>query len=81
MKTYKFKTNIKCDGCVDAVSSYLDNARAVMNWEVDTHSEEKLLTVMGRDELSTQDVIDMVNLAGFQARPLKKNLLTKIFRN
>ncbi|MFP4088888.1 MAG: copper chaperone [Cyclobacteriaceae bacterium] len=81
MKTYKFKTNIKCGGCIDAVSSYLNNSREVLHWEVDTLHEDNVLSVMSTDEMESKDVVDLVNLAGFQAKPLKKGLLTKIFGN
>jgi len=79
MKTYQFKTNINCGGCVDAVSSYLDNAQDISQWEVDTNHEEKILTVMGQNALEAKDVVDIVHLAGFSARSIKKGLLTKIF--
>lgn len=81
MKTYQFKTNIKCGGCVDAVSSYLNNSKEIFHWEVDTLHEDNVLSVMSTNEMNGKDVIDLVNLAGFQAKPLKKGLLTKIFRN
>jgi len=81
MKTYKFKTNINCGGCIDTVASYLDNAQEIMQWQVDTHHEEKVLTVMGQDTLASRDVVDLINLAGFSAKPLKKGILTKIFGN
>ena len=79
MKTYKFKTNINCGGCVDTVSSYLDNSQEINQWEVDTLDEDKVLTVSGTESLVSKDVIDIVNLAGFSARPLKKGILTKLF--
>ena len=79
MKTYKFKTNINCGGCVETVSSYLNNSQEVLQWEVDTENEDKVLTVMGQESLESRDVVDIINLAGFSAKPLKKGILTKIF--
>ena len=81
MKTYKFKTNIKCGGCVDTVSSYLNNAQEIDHWDVNTLDDDKILTVSGPESLEARDVIDIVNLAGFSAKPMKKGLLTKIFGN
>lgn len=81
MKTIKFKTNIKCGGCIDTVSSYLDNAQEINQWEVDTVDENKILTVSGPETLEAKDVVDIVNLAGFSAKPLRKGILTKIFRS
>ncbi len=79
MRTYKFKTNINCGGCIDKVSSYLDNAQDILHWSVDTGDEDKVLTVIGSEKLEQRDVVDIVNLAGFSARPYKKNILSKIF--
>lgn len=81
MKTYKFKTNINCGGCVDTVSSYLDNAQEINEWDVDTANDDKVLTVNGNETLDAKDVVDIVNLAGFSAKPLRKGILTKIFRS
>lgn len=81
MKTFKFKTNINCGGCIDTVSSYLDNAQEINQWEVDTANEDKVLTVSGPESLDSKDVVEIVNLAGFSAKPLRKGLLTKIFRS
>ncbi len=81
MKTIKFKTNIKCGGCIDTVSSYLDNAQEINEWEVNTVDEDKVLTVSGPETLEAKDVVDIVNLAGFSAKPLRKGILTKIFRS
>ncbi|WKN31812.1 copper chaperone [Porifericola rhodea] len=79
MKTYKFKTNINCGGCVETVASYLDNSQDILQWEVDTQHEDKVLSVMGKESLEPKDVVDIINLAGFSAKPLKKGILTKLF--
>ena len=77
MKTFKFKTNINSGICVDRISSYLDNTSDIAHWCVDTQDADKVLTVEGNEHLACRDVVDIVNLAGFSARPLKKNLLNK----
>lgn len=81
MKTLKFKTNINSGGCIDRVSSYLDNAQEILHWSIDTTQTNdgvKVLTVIGDEELHQKDVVDIINLAGFHARPLKKTILSKI---
>ena len=78
MKTYKFKTNIQ-SRCVDRVASYLDNTKEIITWYIDTNNEDKVLTIQGEERLARRDVIDIVNLAGFSACPLKNGLLTRIF--
>jgi copper chaperone len=63
MKSLKFKTNIKCEGCVANVTPHLDAAVGEENWQVDTTSPLKILTV---EALSEQSVIDAVQKAGFK---------------
>lgn len=78
MKTLKFKTNINSGGCVDRVSSYLNNAQEIMHWDINTVDEDKVLTVIGNDRLEKRDVVDIIGLAGFSAKPIKKTILSKI---
>lgn len=44
-KELKFKTNIKCMGCVTTVTPALDKAVGKGNWEVDLLSADRELTV------------------------------------
>lgn len=64
-KTFKFKTNINCSGCVSGVSSFLNGLDGVTGWEVDTNNKDKILTVVA-DTATEQDVIDSVQKAGFK---------------
>ncbi len=79
MRTYQFKTNINCGGCLDKVSSYLDNAQEIFQWQVDTAAQDNVLTVTGNDTLASKDIVDIINLAGLSAKPVRKNVLSKIF--
>lgn len=79
MKNYKFKTNINCGGCIDKVASYLDNAQDIMHWSIDVSDEDKVLMVLGEERLAQKDVVEIINLAGFSAKPVRKNILSKIF--
>ena len=47
MDTLKFKTNIKCGGCIATVTPFLNDQKEISSWTVDTNSAEKLLTVQG----------------------------------
>jgi copper chaperone len=69
MKTLKFKSNIKCTGCVTRVTPALDNAPGVEKWEVNIHVPEKTLTVE-TDTLNADEVRELVEKAGFKAEPL-----------
>jgi copper chaperone len=65
MSTQKFKTNIKCGGCIAAVTPSLDNTPGIYQWQVDTANPEKILTVEG--DASSDTVIQAVELAGYTA--------------
>jgi len=68
METIKFKTTIKCSGCVAAVTPFLNEALGEDNWEVDTNNPSKVLTVVGeQDHLK---VIEAVEKAGYKAESL-----------
>lgn len=66
MKILKFKTNIKCDGCVAQVTPLLNGESTIGQWEVDTADADKVLTVSGH-EVDPQRVQNLVNQAGFRA--------------
>jgi copper chaperone len=69
METLKFKTNLKCSGCVAAVKNSLDAVKNVNSWEVDLVSPDKTLTVEGSAD--EDDIVAAFAKAGYQADPLK----------
>ncbi len=66
METLQFKTNINCSGCVAKVAGPLNEEASIKNWQVDTANPQKTLTVETED-LSAEQVIGIVNKAGFKA--------------
>lgn len=64
MQTLKFKTNIKCGGCVATVTPFLNQEKSIEKWEVDTTNPEKILTVSGKD-VNDEAVKSAVKQAGF----------------
>ena len=70
MKTLKFKTNIKCSGCIAKVTPHLNEAEGIEKWEVDIYNPSKPLTVETSD-LSEEEIKAIVEKAGFNAEPLK----------
>lgn len=66
MKTLKFKTNIKCTGCLEEVTPHLNKTHGLKSWKVDLMNPDKILTAevetAGGDEL-----INAVKNAGFDA--------------
>ncbi len=77
MKTFKFKTNINCGGCIKTVSPYLDQLKGT-TWEVDIKDKRKVLEVKTED-ISEQQVIDKVKEAGYEIEPLSGGIFRKIF--
>ncbi|QNF31281.1 heavy-metal-associated domain-containing protein (plasmid) [Adhaeribacter swui] len=70
MNTLQFKTNIKCSGCVSAVTPFLNAKEDIEKWQVDTANPDKILTVEG-ENLDEDNVIEAVEKAGYQIEPLK----------
>ena len=68
METSKFKTNIKCSGCVAKVTPFLNEALGEENWEVDYNNPSKVLTVVG--EKDQTKVVQAVEKAGYKAEAL-----------
>ena len=64
-RTYRFKTNINCQGCIDKVSPALNNAEGICHWEVDTNHPEKVLEVHSNG-ISREEVMDKVRNSGFK---------------
>ena len=65
METIKFKTTIKCSGCVAKVTPFLNEALGEDNWEVDFNNPSKILTVVG--EKDETKIIQAVEKAGCKA--------------
>jgi copper chaperone len=68
MKTTKFKTNIKCTGCIATVTPFLDEAVGERQWEVDLADPSKTLTV--KTEKDDDVVIQALEKAGYKAQQL-----------
>ncbi|MBK7940031.1 MAG: heavy metal transport/detoxification protein [Lewinellaceae bacterium] len=68
-KTLKFKTNIKCMGCVAQVTPALDDTAGAGNWDVDLQSPDRPLTVKG-GKTDAAGVTAALAKAGFKASEL-----------
>lgn len=69
MKDTKFKTTIKCSGCVDTVTPFLDEAIGEGNWDVDLNSPMKVLTV--HSDVDQAKVTKAMEKAGYRAEEIK----------
>lgn len=71
MTTYKFKTTLKCGGCVAAVQPALDEMDTIVSWEVDLESEDKILTVESEQEVKA-DIEKSFSDKGYEAELISK---------
>jgi len=73
MNTLKFKTNLKCEGCKNAVRPFLNQIDAINSWDVDLSHNDKILTVeantISEDEIVAQ-VKEALKQAGYTAEKI-----------
>lgn len=69
METLKFKTNIRCDGCIAKVSPVLNADSSIKKWEVDLLHPDKILTVSG-ERISGDLIKSTLKNAGYIAELL-----------
>lgn len=67
METLTFKTNIKCSGCIAAVTPHLNAIPEITHWEVNTESPDKILTVEAKEMSDAPAVIETLAKAGYKA--------------
>ncbi len=68
MSTTKFKTTIKCSGCIAKATPHLNEAVGERNWNVDINNPSKVLTVNG--EADEKKIIQTLEKAGFKAEKI-----------
>ncbi|AFD07566.1 heavy-metal-associated domain-containing protein [Solitalea canadensis] len=68
MNTLKFKTNIKCSGCIATVTPKLNALTAEENWQVDLTSPDKVLSVEG--DVTPEQVEKALAEVGYKAEIL-----------
>jgi copper chaperone len=71
MKRYKFHTNIKCSSCEAKVGKILSAEPGIVSFDVDLESKNRVLKVEAIDAIREEDIISMVNAAGYEAKPVK----------
>lgn len=69
METVQFKTNIKCSGCIAAVTPVLNELAGEGKWEVDLQSADKVLTV-SIEKASEQEIKKAIENTGYKAEEL-----------
>ena len=68
METIKFKTNIKCGGCIATVTPFFNADENIEKWGVDLLSADRVLTV--ETNHSSEEVTKLVKKAGYTAEEI-----------
>lgn len=68
MQTLKFKTTMKCNGCVQTVTPFLENSNNIQNWSVDLQNPDRILTVETKGD--AEEVKNLLKEAGYQAEEI-----------
>lgn len=69
MNALRFKSTIKCTGCINTVRPELDNLKGLTHWEVDLSHPDRILTVEGTD-VQPQQVVESLQAVGYKAELL-----------
>jgi copper chaperone len=69
MNTLKFKTTIKCGGCIATVTPFLNQIEGISKWSVDTNNPDKILTIE-TETVSADEITSVLKSAGYQAQPI-----------
>jgi copper chaperone len=68
METLKFKTNIKCGGCIATVTPFLNADENIEKWQVDLENPDRILTV--ETDQSAEEIAELVKKAGYNAQQI-----------
>ena len=66
MEILKFKTNVKCGGCIAIVTPHLNLVKGIISWNVDTIDPLKIMTVETVG-VSAEEITSVMKTAGYQA--------------
>lgn len=66
MKTFRLKTTLKCNHCVDKVKDRLDTALGIVNWSIDLKTPERILTVVAEQETVIETIKEILTENGFR---------------
>lgn len=64
MEILRFKTSLKCGGCVKAITPGLESLNSIDKWSVDLVDADKVLEVVASEDIS-ETVIESVKKAGY----------------
>ncbi|WP_207532522.1 heavy-metal-associated domain-containing protein [Desertivirga arenae] len=65
METLKFKTNIKCMGCISTVTPVLNEKAGTDKWKVDLQDPDKTLVV--ESDTKAEEIVEALKGVGYNA--------------
>lgn len=65
MASFKFKTNINCNGCIATITPFLNSVTAIQSWKLDIQNPNKILMVEG-EQITKEKIVSKVKEAGFK---------------
>jgi len=65
MKTLRFKTSLKCEGCVERISPALNSIKGIVKWQVDLNDPDRILEVLSEDA-SEEEIIHAIEQCGYK---------------
>jgi len=69
METLKFKTNLKCGGCITAIKPELEKLDGLGQWKVDLTVPERILEVETSPDKAAS-ILEAVKKAGYEISQL-----------
>jgi copper chaperone len=65
MEKLLFKTSLKCNGCIKAITPGMESIPEIQDWKVDLDVSDKILEVQAFTDIS-EKVIESVKKAGYE---------------
>jgi copper chaperone len=69
METLKFKTTVRCDGCVAKITPYLNGMKGLDSWSVDLSDPQRILTVESSG-VTAGEISQVLEKAGYKAEKM-----------
>jgi copper chaperone len=68
MKKIKFKSSLKCNGCVNAIKPFMDSVPEIDSWSVDLNNPDKVIevnTLEESDDALAEKILKGVSESGY----------------
>jgi copper chaperone len=69
MKSMRFKTSLKCNGCVERITPGMNALEGVVSWEVDLKMPPGVLKVESADDIGSK-IISVLAEKGYSCKKI-----------